>query len=92
MQVTARRAENWCASHGDAPYFETSARDATNVDLVFQTAARLALQQLGPQSDKQTEVIRITRRPSQLQQRPDGSEDDEEAKTGANSGVSSRCC
>lgn len=90
MQVTARRAENWCAAHGDVPYFEASARDATNVDLVFQTAARLVVQQGGVVLDRQPEVIRITRRPSQQQQRTKDSGDN--AETGTDDAAASRCC
>ncbi|CAL9114046.1 unnamed protein product [Musa textilis] len=41
--VSIKRAENWCASKGNIPYFETSAKDNFNVDAVFVHAARLAL-------------------------------------------------
>lgn len=38
--VSAEDARAWCASAGNAPYFETSAKDATNVDLAFLAAVR----------------------------------------------------
>jgi Ras-related protein Rab-7A len=42
-EVTERRALQWCASIGDVPYFETSARNALNVEQAFQSVARQAL-------------------------------------------------
>lgn len=44
-QVSASKAKNWCASKGDIPFFETSAKDAVNVELAFQTIAKAALAQ-----------------------------------------------
>ena len=35
----------WCQSKGNIPYFETSAKEAINVEQAFQTAAKNALQQ-----------------------------------------------
>jgi Ras-related protein Rab-7A len=43
--VSQKRALAWCQSKGDIPYFETSAKDATNVEQAFQHVAKLALQQ-----------------------------------------------
>lgn len=43
--VSANRAKQWCASLGDIPHFETSAKDSVNVEQAFQTIARNALQQ-----------------------------------------------
>jgi Ras-related protein Rab-7A len=43
--VTAKRAQQWCASKGEIPYYETSAKEATNVEQAFQKAAELALAQ-----------------------------------------------
>lgn len=45
MQVSTKRAQQWCQSKGDIPYFETSAKDAINVEQAFQTAAKNALAQ-----------------------------------------------
>jgi Ras-related protein Rab-7A len=35
----------WCQSKGSIPYFETSAKEAINVEQAFQTIAKNALQQ-----------------------------------------------
>uniref|UniRef100_A0A3B3QYH7 RAB7A, member RAS onco family n=1 Tax=Paramormyrops kingsleyae TaxID=1676925 RepID=A0A3B3QYH7_9TELE len=45
MQVTTKRAQAWCQSKNNIPYFETSAKEAINVDQAFQTIARNALKQ-----------------------------------------------
>ncbi|KAG5852319.1 hypothetical protein ANANG_G00061130 [Anguilla anguilla] len=39
-QVATEDARRWCRENGDHPYYETSARDATNVALAFEEAAR----------------------------------------------------
>ncbi|KTF81641.1 hypothetical protein cypCar_00024900 [Cyprinus carpio] len=44
-QVTTKRAQAWCQSKNNIPYFETSAKEAINVDQAFQTIARNALKQ-----------------------------------------------
>ncbi|CAG8588195.1 7255_t:CDS:2 [Paraglomus brasilianum] len=43
--VTQKRAMSWCQSKGNVPYFETSAKEAINVEQAFQTIAKNALQQ-----------------------------------------------
>jgi len=43
--ISAKRAQQWCAGKGDVPYFETSAKEALNIELAFQTIARNALAQ-----------------------------------------------
>uniref|UniRef100_A0A6B2LIS0 Uncharacterized protein n=1 Tax=Arcella intermedia TaxID=1963864 RepID=A0A6B2LIS0_9EUKA len=43
--VSAKRAQAWCQTKGNIPYFETSAKEAIHVDQAFQTVAKLALQQ-----------------------------------------------
>uniref|UniRef100_A0A672FC96 Ras-related protein rab7-like n=1 Tax=Salarias fasciatus TaxID=181472 RepID=A0A672FC96_SALFA len=45
MQVTTKRAQAWCHSKNNIPYFETSAKEAINVEQAFQTIARNALKQ-----------------------------------------------
>ena len=44
-QVSTTKAKAWCTSKGDIPYFETSAKEAVNVEQAFQTIARNALAQ-----------------------------------------------
>lgn len=44
-QVSQKRAMTWCQSKGNIPYFETSAKEAVNVEQAFQTIAKNALQQ-----------------------------------------------
>ena len=44
----------WCQSKGNIPYFETSAKEAINVEQAFQTVAKNALQQ---EQDDQLYVI-----------------------------------
>jgi len=43
--VSQKRAMAFCQSKGNIPYFETSAKEAINVEQAFQTIARNALQQ-----------------------------------------------
>merc|ERR1711915_1163515 len=43
--VSTKRAQQWCMSKNDIPYFETSAKEAINVEQAFQTIARNALAQ-----------------------------------------------
>jgi len=44
-QVSTSKAKAWCASKGDVPFFETSAKEAMNVEQAFQTIAKNALSQ-----------------------------------------------
>ncbi len=43
LQVSQKRALAWCQTHGNIPYFETSAKDAINVEQAFQTIVKNAL-------------------------------------------------
>jgi len=44
-QVPQAKAKAWCATKGNIPFFETSAKDALNVEQAFHTIAKNALQQ-----------------------------------------------
>ncbi|TEB19943.1 hypothetical protein FA13DRAFT_1767012 [Coprinellus micaceus] len=44
-QVSQKRAMTWCQAKGNLPYFETSAKEAINVEQAFQSVAVKALQQ-----------------------------------------------
>jgi hypothetical protein len=39
-QVTSEEAKAWCEANGSMPYFETSAKDSTNVEMAFLAAVR----------------------------------------------------
>ena len=41
--VAEKKAKAWCASKGDIPHFDTSAKEDLNVDSAFRTVARNAL-------------------------------------------------
>ncbi|XP_021735564.1 ras-related protein RABG3d [Chenopodium quinoa] len=41
--VSSKKAKAWCASKGNIPYFETSAKDGTNVEAAFQCIAKNAI-------------------------------------------------
>lgn len=43
MQIFEKAVKDWCASRGNIPYFETSAKEDYNVDDAFMTVARIAL-------------------------------------------------
>lgn len=42
--VSYKRASAWCQSKGNIPYFETSAKEAINVEQAFLTVAKIALE------------------------------------------------
>jgi len=43
--VSTKRAQQWCHTKNEIPYFETSAKEAINVEQAFQTIAKNALAQ-----------------------------------------------
>ncbi|XP_027365809.1 ras-related protein Rab7 isoform X4 [Abrus precatorius] len=43
-QVTEKKAREWCASRGNIPYFETSAKEGYNVEEAFLRVAKIALE------------------------------------------------
>ncbi|XP_076896086.1 ras-related protein Rab7 isoform X2 [Bidens hawaiensis] len=43
IQVSEKKAKAWCASKGNIPYFETSAKDGFNVEAAFECIAKNAL-------------------------------------------------
>jgi len=45
-KVPNARSGQWCRDNGNIPFFETSAKDAINVDEAFMTIARKALLQV----------------------------------------------
>ncbi|CAI9180143.1 unnamed protein product [Rangifer tarandus platyrhynchus] len=63
-QVSAEEAQAWCRDNGDYPYFETSAKDATNVAAAFEEAVRRVLA-TEDRSDPliQTDTVSLHRKP-----------------------------
>ena len=43
IQVSNKRAMAWCQAKGNIPFFETSAKEAINVEQAFQTVAKSAM-------------------------------------------------
>jgi len=42
-QVSTQKAKSWCSGKNDIPYYETSAKEAVNVEQAFATIAKNAL-------------------------------------------------
>lgn len=41
--MSAKKAKAWCASKGGIPYFETSAKDGSNIEAAFECIAKNAI-------------------------------------------------
>lgn len=54
FQVPESDAKRWCLMNNNAAYFETSAKESTNVEKAFLTAAKLALKYLKEQPNSNT--------------------------------------
>jgi len=65
-QVPANKAQTWCKSKGDMPHFETSAKEAVNVEQAFQAIAKNALAQ-----EAQNKPMFIPTDPIKLDQAPE---------------------
>ena len=55
-KVTKAKANSWCKAKNQIPYFETSAKDAVNVEAAFIEIARNALKQESLKSAEQSYV------------------------------------
>jgi Ras-related protein Rab-7A len=53
-KVSKSKASSWCKSKNQIPYFETSAKDAVNVEAAFIEIARNALKQESLKASEQT--------------------------------------
>lgn len=42
--VSKREVKEWCERNNNIPYFETSAKDGTNLDLAFKTLTMMAVE------------------------------------------------
>jgi len=64
-RVPKSKAQAWCKSKGASPlrYFETSAKEAVQVEAAFQEAAQLALAQENTEADFLPETINLGQAP-----------------------------
>lgn len=58
--VPQKRALAWCQAKGNIPYFETSAKEAINVEQAFQVIARNALKQESEEDIYLPDTIDVT--------------------------------
>lgn len=71
--ISAKRAQQWCQSKNNIPYFETSAKEGLNVEQAFLAIAKNALAQQTSTVDlynEFTDHITITNTP-----KPSGNSD-----------------
>ena len=52
LQVSQKSVMVWCESRGRMPCYETSAKEAVNVEEAFQTLAKDVLRQLEEEADE----------------------------------------
>lgn len=62
-KVPNARAAQWCRDSGNIPFFETSAKDAVNVDEAFLTIARNALSQIKLETSEYKPPIDLSKKP-----------------------------
>ena len=62
--VAQKRAYSWCQAKGNIPYFETSAKEAVNVEQAFQVIARNALKQEAEEDIYLPDTIDVTQQPA----------------------------
>lgn len=55
-KVSKSKAASWCKAKNQIPYFETSAKDAVNVEAAFIEIARNALKQESLKASEQTYI------------------------------------
>jgi len=65
-RVTKAKATNWCKSKAEVPlrYFETSAKEAVQVESAFEQAAELALAQENSEADYIPDTINLSAKPA----------------------------
>ncbi len=67
--VTTKKAMQWCQEKNNVPYFETSAKEAINVEQAFQTIAKNALAREKEQDNIDVpDVINVDQQSSRQQQ------------------------
>jgi Ras-related protein Rab-7A len=64
-QVPQKRALAWCSAKGNIPYFETSAKEAINVEQAFQIIAKNALGKEEEDPFIPGEITELTKEPQQ---------------------------
>ncbi|KAI3382295.1 hypothetical protein SNEBB_011389 [Seison nebaliae] len=70
--VAPRKAHEWCRSKNSVPYFETSAKETTNVDQAFLDIAKSALTRDGEDPNTQNTEIVIPGRELHPKPEPNG--------------------
>ena len=58
-EVSLNRVHLWCQSKNDIPYFETSAKDSTNVDQAFELLIKTCITFKAPERDELTQNVHI---------------------------------